>query len=316
MSELNHYSFSARMGNAVDGIVKIISKSCNALNTHKLKIGYLATAERKIRLQTLYEKNFSKIQKRYAISDRSKTLAKARGIDLSQDTRNRAIHTVSMFESLSQFEPMALVAKTRHRGRWDKINSAVSALKRQLKAPKFDPVEVEQLVEKSEMLTRQMSYDTHSFLAKAEEELMLKKLIESTASMAYDVKTDGNSLIASKGLVAIRAKADAGILALDTTSFSGISCHAQMQKIEKDLKQRGLVLRRMGEHSMRLRKGGVRLNDPFPACPTDEHNHFLKGKVMTALPEEKSCAVSKPQNLLTHQYLQQMDSSRIKEKIA
>lgn len=60
MSEINHFSFSARMGNAVDGIVKIISKSCNALNTHKLKIGYLATAERKIRLQTLYEKNFQK----------------------------------------------------------------------------------------------------------------------------------------------------------------------------------------------------------------------------------------------------------------
>ena len=75
-------------------------------------------------------------------------------------------------------------------------------------------------------------------------------------------------------------------------------------------------MQRLCEHSLRLRKGGVRLIDPFPACPTDEQNHFLKSKVMTALPEQESCAVSKPQNLLTHQYLKQMDSSRIKENIS
>ncbi|MEN8692884.1 MAG: hypothetical protein AB1Z20_22680 [Desulfobacterales bacterium] len=314
MSELNHYTFSARMGNAVNGIVKIISKSCSALNNHKLKIGYLATTERKIRLQKLYDNNFEKLKKCYAISDRSKALSKSRDIDLSQDTKIKAIHTVSMFESLSQIEPMAMVAKTRHKGRWEKISSAVSALKLQLKAPEFDPVKVEQLVEKSEMSIRKMSFDTHSFLAKAEDELMLKKLTESVASLEFNVKADGLSLNASKGLVSIRANAGDGILSLDTTSFSGISCHAQVQIIEKDLKQRGLVLQRLCEHSLRLRKGGVRLIDPFPACPTDEHNRFLRGKSTTALPKQKSRTASKP-HLLTHQYLKQMDSSRIKEKI-
>jgi hypothetical protein len=313
MSEINHYSFSTRIGNAMNEIVKIISKSCNALNCSKLKTGYLATAEREMMLERLYDKNFAEFQNRYPTSTKA---CESQVIESSQDTRIKAIHTVSMFESLSQVKPMALVARTRHREKWEKVKSAISALKQQLEAVRFEPVEVAKLTQGSETLIRQMSYDTHSFLAQAEEELMLKKLIESTTSMAYSVKADNKSLIASMGPVFIRANADAGLMILDTTSFSGISCHAQMQKIEKDLKQRGLVLRRMGEHSMRLRKGGVRLNDPFPACPTDEHNHFLKGKVMTALPEEKSCAVSKPQNLLTHQYLQQMDSSRIKEKIA
>ena len=240
MSELNHYSVSARMGNAVNGIVKIISKSCSALNNHKFKRNYLATADRKIRLQKLYESNFEKMKKRYAIIDRSKALAKPRDIDLSQDTRIKAIHTVSMFESLSQVKPMALVAKTRHSDSWEKISSTVSALKHLLKTPEFDPVEIDRLVDKSEMLTREISYDTHSFLAKAEEDVMLKKLTESVASMAYTVNTDGMSLNASKGLVSIRAEAGAGILALDSTSFPGISCHAQVQIIEKDLNNEAL----------------------------------------------------------------------------
>jgi hypothetical protein len=151
-------------------------------------------------------------------------------------------------------------------------------------------------------------------LAKAEDELMIKKLTESVSALQYNVSTDDLSVIALKDSVTIRANAGAGILSLDTTSFSGFSCHAQTQIIEKDLKQRGLVLQRLCEHSLRLRKGGVRLVDPFPACPTDEHNHILRGKLTTALPEQKSHTASKS-HLLTHQYLQQMDSSRIKEKI-
>jgi hypothetical protein len=319
MSELNYYSFSVQIGKAVEGIAKIISRSCSALNHHKLKDGYLATAQREMLLETLYDKNLAELKKRYPISDGSKVVCETQGIDLRQDTRIRAIHTVSMFESLSQVEPMALVAKTRHRDKWEKMNLTVSTLKHQLKAPKFDPVEVGQLVEKSETPIREMSYDTHSFLAKTEQELMLKKLTESVTSMAYSVKTDGMSLIASKGSVSIRAKVGAGIMALDTTSFPGISCHAQMHRIEKDLKQRGLVLRRLCEHNMRLRKGGVRLNDPFPACPADGQNHILKRKVIAAAPEKKQLsresASIKRQNGLIHQYLRQMDSRCIKEKV-
>ena len=314
MSELYHYSLSARMGNAVNEIIKIISKSCAALNCHKLKNVYLATAEREMRLKRFYDNNFAKLHESHPISAGSRAY-EIQDIDLSQNTRIRAIHTVSMFESLSQVKPMALVAKTRHSARWEETSSAVSALKHQLKSPEFDPVKIEQLVEKSEFLTREMSFDTHSFLAKVEDELMIKKLTESVSALQYNVRTDGLSLNASKDLVDIRAKADAGILALDTTSFSGISCHAQMQIIEKDLKQRGLVLQRLCEHSMSLRKGSVRLNDPFPACPNDKQHHFLKHNAITVPEKEQlSCAASKPQNFLTHQYLQQIDKSCIKEK--
>jgi hypothetical protein len=70
---------------------------------------------------------------------------------------------------------------------------------------------------------------------------------------------------------------------------------------------------------MRLRKGGVRLNDPFPACPADGQNHILKRKVIAVAPENKQLsresASIKRQNGLIHQYLRQMDSRCIKEKI-
>jgi hypothetical protein len=220
-----------------------------------------------------------------------------------------------MFESLSQVKPMALVARTRHQEKWEKVKSAISALKQQLEASRFEPVEVAKLTLGSETLIRQMSYDTHSFLAQAEEEVMLKKLIESTASMAYSVEADNKSLSASKKHVFIRANTDAGMMIVDTTSFPGISCHAQVQEIEKDLKQRGLVLSRIGEHSMRLRKGGVRLNDPFPACPVDGKNQILEKKInLTAV--QKKEGVSAQQNQVIHRYLQQLDNSRVKEKIA
>ena len=312
MSEINHYSFSTRIGNAMNEIVKIISKSCNALNCSKLKTGYLATAEREMMLERLYDKNFAEFQNRYPTSTKA---CESQVIESSQDTRIKAIHTVSMFESLSQVKPMALVAKTRHREKWEKVKSAISALKQQLEAVRFEPIEVAKLTQGSETLIRQMSYDTHSFLAQAEDELMIKKIAESVSVLHYNVRTDGLSLIASKGPVAIRAKAGAGILALDSTSFPGISCHAQIQIIEKDLKQRGLVLQRLCEHSMRFRKGAVRSNDPFPACPTE--NHFLEREVITAVPEKKliSSTASKL-HLPAHQYLQQLDKNCIKEKIA
>ena len=312
MSEINHYSLSTRIGNVVNEIVNIISKSCNALNCHKLKTGYLATAEREKTLQTFYQRNFAEFQKRYPIS---KKACESQVIESSQDTRIKAIHTVSMFESLSQVKPMALVARTRHQEKWEKVKSTISALKQQLEASRFEPVEVAKLTDSSETLIRQMSYDTHSFLAQAEEELMLKKLIESTASMAYSVEADNKSLIASKDPVFIRANTDAGMMIVDTTSFPGSSCHAQVQKIEKDLKQRGLVLSRIGEHSMRLRKGGVRLNDPFPACPVDGQNQILKNKINLTVAQKKEGAITHQKQVI-HRYLQQVGNSRIKEKIA
>jgi len=312
MSEITHYSLSTRIGNVVNEIVNIISKSCNALNCHKLKTGYLATAEREMTLQTFYQRNFAELQNRHSISTQA---CQTQAVEYSQDTRIKAIHTVSMFESLSQVKPMALVARTRHQEKWEKVKSAISALKQQLEASRFEPVEVAKLTLGSETLIRQMSYDTHSFLAQAEEEVMLKKLIESTASMAYSVEADNKSLSASKKHVFIRANTDAGMMIVDTTSFPGISCHAQVQEIEKDLKQRGLVLSRIGEHSMRLRKGGVRLNDPFPACPVDGKNQILEKKInLTAV--QKKEGVSAKQNQVIHRYLQQLDNSRVKEKIA
>jgi hypothetical protein len=312
MSEINHYSISTRIGNAVNEIVKIISKSCNALNCHKLKTGYLATAQREMMLQTYYQRNFAEFQRRYPIGTKA---CENQAVESSVDTRIKAVHTVSMFESLSQVKPMALVTRTRHQEKWEKVKSAISALKQQLEAVRFEPVEVAKLTLGSEALIRQMSYDTHSFLAQAEEEVMLKKLIESTASMAYSIKADSKSLIASKDSVFVRANTDAGMMIMDTTSFPGFSCHAQVQEIENDLKQRGLVLSRIGEHTMRLPKGGVRLNDPFPACPVDAKNQILKNKInLTAV--QKKEGVSAQQSQVILRYLQQLDNSRVKEKIA
>ena len=179
MSEINHYSISTRIGNVVNEIVKIISKSCNALNCHKLKTGYLTTAEREMMLQTSYNKNFAEFQRRYPIGTKA---CQTQAVESNADTRIKAVHTLSMFESLSQVKPMALVARTRHQEKWEKVKSAISALKQQLEAARFEPVEVAKLTQGSETLIRQMSYDTHSYLAQAEEKVMFKKVISSAPS--------------------------------------------------------------------------------------------------------------------------------------
>jgi hypothetical protein len=51
---------------------------------------------------------------------------------------------------------------------------------------------------------------------------------------------------------------------LDSTAFPGISCHAEVHKIEKELKERGLLVRRLCGYQSNLRDEKAKLANPFP----------------------------------------------------
>jgi hypothetical protein len=92
----------------------------------------------------------------------------------------------------------------------------------------------------------------------------MKTMAESMSSLAYKVKTEGSNLLASKGLFSMRARVENGTVLLDSTAFAGISCHAEVHKIEKELKERGLLVTRLCGYRSNLRDEKAKLTNPFP----------------------------------------------------
>jgi len=197
----------------------------------------------------------------------------------------------------------------------------MSVLKSELQSPTFNARRTEQLASDSESLVRKVTNDTHSLLARAEEDLALEIVTRSMSSLAYKVKTSGMALTATKGCVSVHAKIEAGRIQLDTTSFPGISCHAETRKIEEDLERRGLVLRRLCENRMNLRRPAVRLKDPFPNFPLRESNNGsyqnqrikgIESQIKSAKHMERT---NNHTNFLIQQGRQQRNRNRIKEKM-
>jgi hypothetical protein len=206
------------------------------------------------------------------------------------------------------------VAETKHQGSWEKISSAISKIKSELKAPTFNIKEIENLSEKSDELLRKITMDSHALLARAEDDLLLNTVSRSLSSFAYKLKSDGNSLIASKASVCIRVNVGGGKLQLDTTSFPGISCHSEIHKIEKELEKRGLVLRSLCERAVKLRKGSVLLKDPFPVFSTNE---LIDSKsIQTKLKNNEIDNQFTNANYgLIQRYVQQIERNRIRERL-
>jgi len=255
MSEINIFTVGLLIGEAAIGIGKIIGKLCGVAGPYQLKNNYVATSEREMLLKALYDKNFAAFENT-CLSNRS---ARDPG------ARLKAIHSISMFESISDVEPMAFVAEKRHGEKFRRAAAIVADMKKWLEHPDTGNRDIKKLAHESDGLIRKIAGDAHSLLAKAEEELSLKTIAESMSSLAYRVKTGDTALVASKGDVLVRGSVQAGRVKLDTTSFSGISCHAEVRRIEQDLKRRGLILTKLFENHTRHPKDPARLTDPFPA---------------------------------------------------
>jgi hypothetical protein len=170
-----------------------------------------------------------------------------------------------MFESLSSVEAMQFVAETKHSEAWNKVSSFVGSLKEQLKTPEASIRSLRETTDSCESLLNHMAEDCHSVLANAESALTLRTIAESMSSLAYKVKTEGPHLLASRADISVRAKVENGMVALDTTAFPGISCHAEVHKLEKELEKRGLLVRRIFGYRSNLRDEKAKLTKPFPA---------------------------------------------------
>jgi len=266
MSELNTFSLSAIVGRVASQIGALITGACGSLVSYQPKNPYVTTPERESLLKNLYARNCTALETQLGLSE-STSLAR----DASGNTAQlKAVHTISMFESMSSVEAMRFVAETKHSEAWNKVSSFVGSLKEQLKTPEASIRSLRETTDTCESLLSQMAEDCHSVLAKAESALVLKTMAESMSSLAYKVKTEGSYLLASRAGISVRAKVENGTVGLDTTAFPGISCHAEVYKLEKELEKRGLLVRRLSGYGSNLRDEKAKLTNPFPAFAPQE----------------------------------------------
>jgi len=261
MSELNTFSLSVIMGRAISEIGDFISSACGSLLRYQPKNPYITTPNRDSLLKSLYDRNCTALENKIGL---------AKSFSLTADSYRhaaqlKAVHTISMFESISSVESMRFVAATKHSEAWNTVSSFVGSLKEQLRTPEFSIRSLQDATDSCESLLNHVAQDCHSVLEKAESALVMKTMAESMSSLAYKVKTEGSNLLASKGLFSVRANVDNGRVTLDSTAFPGISCHAEVHKIEKELKECGLLVRRLCGYQSSLRDEKAKLTNPFPA---------------------------------------------------
>ena len=265
MSELSVFSIGFFVGAAaLLGIGKMIAGACGGLSSYQPKNTYVATPEREMVLQSLYAKNVTIFEDKYILRNDGK-IPNSQVMDHSLlNAKLEAIHVKSMFEAMSDIEPIAFVAKQKHEPRLKKLRSIISDITTQLDDPVINVDQLGKIAKEGESIIRKVTNDSHSLLARAEEDMALNVITDSMSSLGYRVNVGKTGINATKGQFSIRARVSAGRINLDTTSFSGISCQTEIQNIEKDLQERGLVLQRLCESHRKLPKDTVAIKDPFP----------------------------------------------------
>jgi len=168
MSEVNNFSIGALVGTAVFGIAYLIGKACGAVCQFQPKNEYLSTPEREMLLRSLYAKNFADYENRMLSNESTRVFFR----DNAANYRAKAIHTVSMFETITNIEPMAFVAKAKFGEKWKKIESVVSKIKTELDSQNSNLKRVCNLADENEALLRKITTDSHALLARAEERLL------------------------------------------------------------------------------------------------------------------------------------------------
>lgn len=101
--------------------------------------------------------------------------------------------------------------------------------------------------------------DVHKKLVAAEGQVASRLVVQSLIGLGYAVEHRGEGLRAISGRTSVWAIVDksTGDLHLDMSGFSGLECQAALRRIEREIAQRGLSLRRAGGATHGRPEGGV-----------------------------------------------------------
>ena len=101
--------------------------------------------------------------------------------------------------------------------------------------------------------------DVHKKLVTAEGQVARKLVVQSLTGLGYTVEQRGEGLRATSGRTCVWAMVNKGTgdLHLDMSGFSGLECQTALKRIEREIAQRGLSLRRSGGTTHGRPDGGV-----------------------------------------------------------
>ena len=245
MSGINTYSLRAMLEARREKWRAQVEEKLKGLLNARVRLNdcCLTTLQRRSTVKSVYESRLSQHTETFILQAGESSLNLSESPALQM--KIQAVEALSLFEAVSEAEPILRVAQARESERFQKVSSAMANLKRLLDERKPITEAIHQDVLASSATLKDLSLKSHSLLASVEENLLLEEVSQSLSDLNYRLEQRGGLLVASKGTHLARVKVHHGRIALDTTSFPGISCHAEMNRIEEDLKRRGLVLERL-----------------------------------------------------------------------
>jgi len=135
-----------------------------------------------------------------------------------------------------------------------------------------------------------MHHRLHNRLALAEGQVAHRLLTQTLNGLGYNVELRNNGLRAVHGRTGVWAKVDhaSGELQLDLSGFSGLECHGELQRIEREIARKGLRLCRTrgtmhgrpegGVLARSLQADGERSCSVGRTSNTDSHARISKAK--------------------------------------
>ena len=126
--------------------------------------------------------------------------------------------------------------------------------------------------------------EVHSQLAAAEGQVTRNLAAQSLAGLGYAVEQRGEGLRAISGRTCVWAKVDrqTGEMHLDMSGFSGLECHGELKRIEREMAKRGLSLQRTGGSAHGRPEGGVLARSMGNGAATP-----AKGRTVSAAPAKQ-----------------------------
>jgi hypothetical protein len=259
MSELSHFATALILPVAAGVCVaRLLGYLGSKAISGERRYQWPTTTEREELLRSTYHRELATLEER--------------SLDLPEPDSLRVIgsqrdHLEAMMRSLETVEPMALVARERHGAELAEARSNLGIIEESVKKRQVTG-HTNKLVEQTDSLLRSLTLHAHTTLAEIEQEVTSELVTKTLGSMGYDLGHEGSTVVASTAETSIRVEVSpAGGVLLDTTSFSGLSCHRELARFEHTLRDEGVVLRRcLAEESKR--RGGVLLTDLFPPLRT------------------------------------------------
>ncbi|RJX17040.1 MAG: hypothetical protein C4575_13985 [Desulforudis sp.] len=137
--------------------------------------------------------------------------------------------------------------------------------------------------------------EVHSQLAAAEGQVTRSLAAQSLAGLGYAVERRGEGLRATSGRTCVWAKVDrqTGELHLDMSGFSGLECHGELKRIEREMAKRGLSLQRSGGSTHGRPEGGVLARTMGSGAGT-----AARGRTVSAAPIKQAPVANRPKTSL------------------